>query len=301
MPLDQPVDVFSAVERAGLWLMFQPCDGIKGALCQDSGATGVLINSNHPLSLQRFTAAHELGHYRLGHREAVDLTGDDNQTCQLDGIELEAESFASYFLMQERAVKRVLPSAGPISPTDAYQAALRLQVSYAAMVTRLQDLRLVSFTQAQTLRAVAPKTIKQSITHGLTGELGRRQVWMVRAQDPSRVLTPLEGDEVHVLLPEKPSSGFSWREAADADAPIHRIADDAHFDGESFGGSTERHLAYLVDRPSAGTLALSHARGWEAQELESFGLRIEPAENRSGAEGRGLPSSQLQLLAARSK
>jgi predicted secreted protein len=297
--VEEPVDVFGAVERAGLWLMFQPCEGIKGALCQNADVTGVLVNSNHPFHLQRFTAAHELGHYRLGHGEAIDLTGDDGDTRRLSGMELEAESFASYFLMHKRAVKHALGPATDISPADVYQAALRLQVSYAAMVSRLQELELVSFSEAQRLRAIPPKEIKQSLTHGMTGNPGRRHVWLAREQDQHRVLRPLPGDEVHIVIAEQPAAGYSWRETSESSAPVHRVATDSHFEPEHLGGPSERHIAYLVDAPGKGELILSQSRSWENAALASFHLHIEAEQALTGVDERGLAPAQLELLAAR--
>lgn len=300
---DDPVDVFSAIERARLRLMFQPLEAIKGALCTvSSGTTGVLVNANHPLHLQRFTAAHELGHFRLGHKEAVDLLEDDvaGDMCRLSGTELEAESFASYFLMPERALRRAFDSSRPILPEDAYQVSLRLQVSYRAMVSRLYALKMVSYSQAEKLRTVQPKDIKRSLTHGLTGNLGRRHVWLIRTEDARHLVRPAVGDEIHVLLPENPSAGYSWREVESSDAPVRRVATDSHFANDLFGASNERHIAYEVVDAREGRLALSHSRSWQdSSESESFELQLKVEGSPAAGEGRGLTHSQLDLIAAR--
>lgn len=285
--------------------MFAPLDSMKGALCSTPEGTGILINANHPYHLQRFTAAHELGHHRLGHQEAVDLfeDGDDIRGgCRLSGTELEAESFASYFLMPERAVRHALRSVQTPTPFDVYQASLRLQVSYAAMITRLQDLKIITFPQAQQFRDVQPKDIKLSVTHGLTGTVGRRNIWSIGDQDNGASLRPHLGDEVHIVLTELPASGYSWRETPESSAPISQVATDSHLSDGLYGAPSQRHIAYEVTTPAEGTLRLSHSRSWENScEDERFEVSLTVVASPAAAEGRGLISSQLELLAARAR
>src|SRR5437016_3883857 len=72
--LSGPVDIFQTIWDAGIWLMFQPLDSLYGMLFIDgpTGSPGILINSQHPPSLQRYTAAHEYAHYVLGHMYSFD-------------------------------------------------------------------------------------------------------------------------------------------------------------------------------------------------------------------------------------
>ena len=68
------IDVFGVIDRLGLPLMFQPMEGLLGAyLARPS--PGVLINTRRPLSIRRYTAAHELGHHRLKHEPSLDGRG----------------------------------------------------------------------------------------------------------------------------------------------------------------------------------------------------------------------------------
>src|SRR6266508_2998897 len=71
-PMDRRVEIFDAIEGAGIWLMFQPLRELFGASQRLGEAAGIIINSNHPLSLQRFTAAHEYGHHVFGHDLSLD-------------------------------------------------------------------------------------------------------------------------------------------------------------------------------------------------------------------------------------
>ena len=68
----QRVDVFDSIDRRGAALMFQPFDKLLGAFMIENGATGIILNTERPLGMQRFTAAHELGHLTLGHDPHAD-------------------------------------------------------------------------------------------------------------------------------------------------------------------------------------------------------------------------------------
>src|SRR5205823_4956456 len=70
------VDPFEALETAGVLVMRQPLDRLAGLYlprAQVGGSKpGVLINAVHPLSKQRFTAAHELAHHRRDRQAVLD-------------------------------------------------------------------------------------------------------------------------------------------------------------------------------------------------------------------------------------
>ena len=55
---EAPIDVFDAIERERVWLIFQPLDRLYGAYRRHA-TPGIVVNSGHPTRLQRFTAAHE--------------------------------------------------------------------------------------------------------------------------------------------------------------------------------------------------------------------------------------------------
>src|SRR5579871_1638985 len=64
------IDVFSATLRLGLPLLFRPLRGLLGAFLRDP-IPGVLVTTERPLSIQRLTAAHELGHFWLKHQPSL--------------------------------------------------------------------------------------------------------------------------------------------------------------------------------------------------------------------------------------
>src|SRR6266853_2383698 len=92
------IDVFGSILKRGACLVFRPLDGLLGA-CIDG--QGVIISTNRPLAVQRFTGAHELGHIALKHPLSLDgeeiLVGEAVKGT--DDIELEANAFAAEFLL----------------------------------------------------------------------------------------------------------------------------------------------------------------------------------------------------------
>ena len=65
------IDVFAVFQMIGLPVLIRPLKGLLGAYISDPHH-GVLITTERPMSIQRWTAAHELGHYILKHKPSLD-------------------------------------------------------------------------------------------------------------------------------------------------------------------------------------------------------------------------------------
>src|SRR4051812_44380417 len=76
------IDVFEAIIANGLKLLFRPLKAVAGFYepAQDHGRAGVLVNSRHPLAMQRYSAGHELGHHLFGHGRQVDREGEPSRS-----------------------------------------------------------------------------------------------------------------------------------------------------------------------------------------------------------------------------
>lgn len=102
------------------------------------------VNSDHAPTRQRFSVAHELGHYLNGH-ESYDCSAIhvEDRPVWLDPQnrqETEANEFAAELLMPERWLRRDVAVHG----LDAPALARRYQVSEQAMWIQLIDLGLAS-------------------------------------------------------------------------------------------------------------------------------------------------------------
>jgi hypothetical protein len=109
----------------------------------DGGKYLIVVNSAHALVRQRFTAAHELGHF-IYHRDLLGRGVGDTRAYRAEGTpypnpeirpvhERQANSFAANLLMPARAI-RLLQEQGITEPKAL---AARLDVSVHAMCVRL--------------------------------------------------------------------------------------------------------------------------------------------------------------------
>ena len=57
------VDVFGTIVKEKIPLMFRPLEGLLGAFLPGP-VPGIIVTTQRPLSVQRFTGAHELGEPR---------------------------------------------------------------------------------------------------------------------------------------------------------------------------------------------------------------------------------------------
>jgi Zn-dependent peptidase ImmA (M78 family) len=141
-----PIDVHQVARDLGLTVVEQDLeDQVSGVLVikGDSGTVGV--NKNHHINRQRFTIAHECGHYvlhRASARVFIDAVPvffrDDVSTEGRSVQEIAANGFAAALLMPEQKLRELLRE----QPLDAFdEVALR----------RLANLFGVS-TQALTIR-----------------------------------------------------------------------------------------------------------------------------------------------------
>ncbi|OKS89232.1 cyclodeaminase/cyclohydrolase family protein [Mucilaginibacter polytrichastri] len=94
-------------ETLGAYDMFGESVEIAGIIDNDKKIVG--ISKKFPIHVQNFTLAHELGHALL-HKETVlhrDRALDGSNNIPRATIELQADKFASYFLMPKKQVKEL--------------------------------------------------------------------------------------------------------------------------------------------------------------------------------------------------
>jgi Zn-dependent peptidase ImmA (M78 family) len=97
-------DVLAATERAGAHVVLLDLpEGLAGAYIAKPGCPLLFVNGNQAVARQRFTLAHEFGHFRMRHRSVVDgqvaISGylhDPDEVC--------ANAFAAEFLMPRDAI-----------------------------------------------------------------------------------------------------------------------------------------------------------------------------------------------------
>ena len=140
-----PVPVFEIITDIGLLLETRPLeDHVSGWIeLEADNSYKIVVNSRHATTRQRFTAAHELGHF-LYHRDLLGAGTGDTRAYRTEASPLpnakirprherQANSFAANLLMPLEAIQHLIASG----IQDAASMAERLCVSEEAMKIRL--------------------------------------------------------------------------------------------------------------------------------------------------------------------
>jgi len=210
----EQVDVFGICEDLGLWLAFLPLDNLLGAFIPE-GVGGVLVTTQRPIPIQRYTAAHEIGHWRLDHGHGLALDGEEH-VLGATPVEREqlAQVFAGNLLMPPPLVFGVLERLGltgeTVEPDHAYAVAREAGVSYEAAVRQLTHLEVITGEQATTLRQRRPLQVKADLALGRRPINGYADVWPVNEDWDDQLLALRVEDEVVISLPENRSTGYRW-------------------------------------------------------------------------------------------
>jgi Zn-dependent peptidase ImmA (M78 family) len=149
-----PVDVFGIAEQCGVSVRAVELEELVSGMLVIKGDRAVIgVNAHDHQHRQRFTVAHELGHFFL-HRESSDLFVDGSTVFYRDeksseGVwlrEVEANAFAASLLMPREALRKQL-SAQRLDFLDDVairELADRYVVSMQAMTIRLSRLNLLT-------------------------------------------------------------------------------------------------------------------------------------------------------------
>ncbi|EUA49319.1 hypothetical protein I543_1167 [Mycobacteroides abscessus 21] len=181
-----PIDIASAIATAGVELMYRPLPALFGAYLGDMPVKGILVNNRMTRAVRRHTAAHELGHHRLGHGTVYDAGATDDSTAPITvasgspSMERTAEAFATWFLMPLRAVRTALRACGfspPLSAAQVYQLSLRLGTTYTATARHLVSLRLAEQQQSREWAAIPPGRLKRQLAGEALGSTRDVDVW----------------------------------------------------------------------------------------------------------------------------
>lgn len=146
-----PVPVELVAHRLGL--LVEPSalgDEVSGVLVVREGRGTIGVNQTHPSVRQRFTVAHEIGHYVM-HRGSSDLFIDKGYTAVFrdtrsstgaERAEIQANYFAAALLMPaELLLPEIRRSGFDLADEEALETlAERFQVSLQSMSYRLSNL-----------------------------------------------------------------------------------------------------------------------------------------------------------------
>lgn len=144
--LNLPVDPFTLAEKLGIRVSFSSHlgDGVGGIIVKEAGDAKpqIFLSSSDPSNRQRFTAAHELGHYFSRSGSDQEKYGYIDSRADLssrgtDGNERWANSFGAELLMPAFAVRKFFSEG-----MSEQRLAREFAVSEQAMHFRLINLGL---------------------------------------------------------------------------------------------------------------------------------------------------------------
>lgn len=308
-PDSYPFDIFSAIKSAGIWLMFQPLKNLYGFYQRTKDASGIVIHEGHPMTLQRYTAAHEYGHHVLGHIHSLDGRTEievDPTNGENSLQEVAAQAFAGALLMPFPLIRRVCNELSiditKPSRVNVYDLSLRFGVSYQAMRIQLRAYDLISYGTFDELDC-SPLDIKTRLGDGEPPVDHRAELWII--DEDSDLLDNLSiqiADEVVIQIKEIRSSGYRWRLNSYQDSPLELMDNRLNKDSQDgrLGGSSTRRFRFRALKGGHTRLHFGLNRAFELDnEIQALDLNIFVAEPITNNGSKGLIADQHSQLAAR--
>jgi predicted secreted protein len=298
------VDVFGAIVKEKIPLMFRPLDGLLGAFLPGPVA-GIIVTTQRQLSVQRFTGAHELGHAEMGHQASLDdesmLTRSESPSWDYDPLEAAANSFATAFLLPKwllisQAARHRWTRRDLSTPVVVYQLSLRAGASYQATCLALLRHGLIDDAIFSALRDVEVKALKRELLDGYQMENWYPDVWVLTESDEGSTIEGDSRDAFVVRLKESSGAGYLWNIDDLKNAGFLLFRDDRVIPSadDDVGGDVERVLGARPGDSRVGRIDLQQTRPWETTEPLS---RLSFTFDLRGKET-GRPRAERRLAAA---
>ena len=267
------IDVFGAIYSVDLPLLLRPLQGLLGAYLSDP-AHGVLITTERPMSIQRFTASHELGHFWMKHQPSLD---DESILRRMpmspepgnDFQETEADAFAIAFMMPKwlilsHSARQDWQVADFRKPNVVYQLSLRIGASYEATCRTLVRYNLISQSVMTDLLLTQPRSMKVDLLKDYKPANYRGDVWLLTERDAGTRIDGSANDLFVLRLEENSGGGYVW----DLDQLIASgfavVRDDREaIDVEGIGGPVVRRVTAAPDAVQRGRMSIDERRPWQ--------------------------------------
>jgi Zn-dependent peptidase ImmA (M78 family) len=267
------VDVFGVISGLDLPLMLRPLKGLLGAYLDDP-VPGIIVTTERRMSIQRFTAAHEFGHLRMGHQPSLDDEGMLRRmpnSPEPTGLfqETEADAFAIGFMMPKwlilgHAARQGWQTPHFRRPDIVYQLSLRLGASYEATCRTLVRYALIDVATMDALLASKPRAQKVTLLAGYVPADYRGDVWLLTPNDAG---TRIDGsrDDIFVMqLTEHSGGGYVWDFDQLVASGFVIVADDrAAVDPDGVGGPVVRRVTAAVEGADSGRVSVDERRPWQ--------------------------------------
>lgn len=143
----EPIRMKSWLPKLGIIALFKPMsDTFSGMAIKQGQYRFMMINSNHRISKQHFTIAHELYHLFV-QEEFTSEISNAGRFDNKDKVEYDADWFAAYLLMPEECLLSLIPknelSKNKISLTTIIQIEQYFACSRHSLLIRLDAMGLI--------------------------------------------------------------------------------------------------------------------------------------------------------------
>lgn len=284
---DGVIDVFGAIAELGIPLVFKPLDSALG-LCLPAPLSGIMITTRRGLHIQRFTAAHELGHAALEHMGSVDQEilerGPNYDEGGRDLQEVAADAFAAEFLLPRWLYKHHIQNQGWTlaydlkMPETIYQLSLRMSVSYDAACWGLLSHKIMDWKQVKSLRKAKLVDLKAGLGDGHRPSDSWSDVWRVTERDHGASLTGNPADLLRIELSEAPASGHRWTVDRLEALGWELLEDHSDFQRAPllYGAPSRRVMIARAQQPGLNRIDLREKQPWAPSQVDDphFALAI---------------------------
>ena len=269
----EPIDVYRFIGDRQITLLFQKLGGLLGAYLEVH-RPGILVTTERPLAIQRFTAAHELGHFSLQHQPSLD---DDSILRRMpmqdqptgDFQEVEANTFGAEFMMPRWLIgwhaARHSWTVGDFGQCNVvYQLALRIGASYEATCWTLVHHRYILPAQARELLRTQPRELKVALLNSHRPQDYRGDVWLLTERDAGTRIDGSRNDLFVLRLEEHSGGGYLWDIDQLKASGFAIVRDELEaIDGEGIGGPVIRRVTTTPPETYRGLLSLDERRPWD--------------------------------------
>lgn len=272
------VDVFEAIDELDIPLVFKPLTSALG-LCLPAPLRGIMVTTRRGLHIQRFTAAHELGHCILEHKGSVDREilerGPFVSSRGRDLQEVAADAFAAEFLLPRWLYRHHIQSQGWTvsgdlhNPEIVYQLSLRMGASYEATCWGLVGHQILPQSEVDVLRKMPVTRLKARLGGEFRPNNSWSDVWRLTLRDNGARLVGNSDDLLRIELEENTSSGYQWQVETLGEAGYQVVADESSFslDPLLYGAPSIRMLIAKPPEGGCGSVVLRESQPWG---IESF-------------------------------
>lgn len=297
------IDVFGAMLQLEVPLLLRPLKGLLGAYLREP-APGVLVTTQRPLSIQRFTAAHELGHFLFNHEPSLD---DENLLRRspfvarpgYDLQEVEADAFAVAFLIPRWLIgwhceRQGWRASDFVEPQIVYQLSLRAGASFEATWRTLQRYKLITAATARILGEAEVRRLKVALLEDYRPPNYRSDVWLLTERDAGTSINGSRNDHFVLRLEEHSGGGYLWDVEELKESGFAVVRDTREVgDAEGVGSHTFRRLTAILEEAQRGRVSMGERRPW--QQTESLNQLVLEFDL-TGPEEEGLSRAERRQL-----